>query len=286
LLRFVRATKEDHDRIRQFLAQFPNDYLPDVVPRHLAARRGGFYLAWEDDRLVGTCAVALPKAQEAILFGMRVATAGNPDGVREEVAHFQLEEARRLGAQVVRVLVPVDQAEATHVLQDRLGFRVVDQWAVGEVHPLPVPADRPREAGPAWAIDRERVSAFVREHGGDLWADDEWAVTSLSFQDVWRRFESGGVALAPLEGAVEALALLRVESRETLHLNYFRAIGQMFSALLDYLWNEARAWGAQRCRFGLSLHAAERLRAAVPGTEIQWRGLVLERQLALLPSEG
>jgi N-acetylglutamate synthase-like GNAT family acetyltransferase len=286
LLTFVRATKADQERIREFLSQFVDDYLLEQFPRYLGQYVGGLYLALDGEQLIGTCAISMVRPREALLSGMRVAPARQGQGLGEEFGRFQLEEARRLGADVVRVLVHQDNQASAHVLQDKLGFHVVEQWVVGQINPLPNPERRPDDAGPAWAVDRDRIQAFVEQYPGDLWAPNAWEPRRLSMTDVSLRFEDGGVALAPQRGEVEALVLTGLHSREVLHLNYLRALSQALQNLLDYLWNEARAWGITQCRFGLSLAAAERLRALVPGTEITWRGLVLERPLTLTAGEG
>lgn len=285
LLTFVRATQEDLEKVRQFLAQFVDDYLAEQIQDYLGRRTGGLYLGLDEDKLVGTCVISFPKPHEAYLSGMRIAPERQGQGVAEEFAQFQLDEARRLGAQVVRVLVHADNKASAHVLQDKLGFHVVDQWAVGEINPLPSPTERPADAGPAWAVDRERLGAFLHQHADDLWAAHEWEPSGLEMRDVMRRFGQGGVAVIPQTGELKGLALSRVESKDVLHLNYLRTVGHALGNLLDYLWNEARAWGISRCRFGLSVHAAERLRALVPNTEIHWRGLVMERHLNLTTSE-
>lgn len=286
MLTFVRATEADRDKVRQFLAQFVDDYLQETYAPHLSQRRGGLYLALDGEELVGTCIISLPKAQEAYLSGMRIASGRQGEGLGEAFGRFQLEEARRLGATLVRVLVHADNEASAHVLQDKLGFKVVDQWAVGEISPIPAPAERPSDAGPAWAIDRERLESFTKGCAGDLWGLTEWQPESLDIADVLRRIEDGGAAVMPQTGELAALALTRIQSKETLYIQYFRVLGQAVSSLLDYLWNEARAWGASRCRFGLTEAAAERLRNAVPNCEIIWRGLVLERNLVLAPVEA
>lgn len=285
MLTFARATMADQERIRAFLSQFSGDYLIDQFTRYLGPYVGGLYMAEDGDQLVGAGIVTLPRRREALLSGLRIAP-DRQDDVAEAFIRYQLEEAKRLGAEVVRVLVPQDNATATHVLQDQLGFREIDQWAVGEISPLPNPDRRPDEAGMAWAVDRDRIANFIRQHPGDLWAPNLWEPRTLSITDVERRFEEGGLAIVPQHGDVEGLAITTVQAREFLHIGYLRALGQAVQSLLDYLWNEARAWGITRCRFGLPVQAAERLRALVPNTEITWRGLVLERQLNLSPSEG
>ncbi|MGC8487924.1 MAG: GNAT family N-acetyltransferase [Clostridia bacterium] len=281
MLTFVRATDADHDKVRQFLAQFVDDYLAETYAPHLSQRRGGLYLALDGDELVGTCIISLPKAHEAYLSGMRIAPSRQGQGLGEDFGRFQLKEARRLGATLVRVLVHADNEASAHVLQDKLGFRVVDHWAVGEISPIPAPTERPSDAGPAWAIDRERLEAFTQGCAGDLWGVTEWQPESLDIADVLRRIEDGGAAVVPQMGELSALALTRIQSKETLYIQYFRVLGQAVTSLLDYLWNEARAWGVNRCRFGLSQVAAEALRNAVPNCEIIWRGLVMERNIAL-----
>jgi len=294
LLTFVRATREDSDRVRAFLQVAPssadgNDDLLNDFQEHLAGRSvGGLYLAIDDGTIVASCVISLVQPKEAYLSGLRVHPDWVNQGVEEAFGQFQLDEARRLGADVVRMLVNVDNEAANQLLQEKLGFQVVDHWAVGEINPIPTPARAPRDAGPAWAIDRERLLAFLnKQEAQGLWScDEQWDLQSLALPDVLKRVEEGGVALAPNEGAIEALALTRVQAREVLHIEYLRDVGHRLSGLLDHLWSEARAWGANRCRFGLSLGVAERLRALVPNTEITWRGLVLERRLTLSPTES
>jgi N-acetylglutamate synthase-like GNAT family acetyltransferase len=286
LLTFVRATTADHDRIREFLSQFLDDYLSERFPQYLGRQPGGLYLAMDGDQLVGTCVISFPKAKQALLSGMRILPARQGSGVGEEFGRFQLAEARKLGADVVRVLVHQDNQTSAHVLQDKLGFQIVDQWAVGEINPLPNPETRPPEASMAWAVDRDRVASFIKQYEQDLWAPEVWDPVSLNLTDLNLRFETGGVAVAPQHGDVEALAFTSMQSKEVLNISYLRTLGQAVQGLLDYLWNEARAWGINRCRFGVSAHAAERLRSLVPNTEITWRGLVLERHLNLTAAEG
>ncbi len=286
MLTFVRATEADRDRVRQFLAQFTDDYLAETYAPHLNQRRGGLYMALDGEELVGTCIISLPKSQEAYLSGMRIAPNRQGNGLGEEFGRFQLLEARRLGATLVRVLVHADNEASAHVLEEKLGFRVVDHWAVGEISPIPAPVERPPDAGPAWAIDRERLESFTKGCAGELWGVTEWQPESLDIADVLRRIEDGGAAVMPQTGELAALALTRIQSKETLYIQYFRVLGQTVGSLLDYLWNEARAWGASRCRFGLSQAAADALRSAVPNCEIIWRGLVMERNLAMSPVEA
>ncbi len=294
LLTFVRATREDSARIRAFLEGASSvadisDELVDGFAEHLDGRSiGGLYLATEDGTILATCVITVVQAHEAYLSGIRVLPERQDQDVTEEFGRFQLEEAGRLGADVVRVLVHVDNAAAHQLLQDKLGFEVVDQWAVGEINPIPAPDGTTHDAGPAWAVDRERLTAFLRAQGGvGLWSGGrETEVKSLALSELLKRVEAGGVALSPNEGAIEALALTRVQTREVLHIEYLKDLGHRLSTLLDHLWSEARAWGASRCRFGVSLGMAERLRSIVPNTEITWRGSVLERRLPLNPSEG
>ena len=286
MLKFVRAGKADQDRIGTFLGQFTDDYLTETYPRYLGQYVGGLYMATDGEDLVGVCVISLPKPKEALLSGMRIAPARQGLGLGEEFGRFQLEEARRLGAEVVRVLVHKDNVQSAHVLQDKLGFEVVDEWAVGEINPLPVPDRASTEAGMAWAVDQERLLSFVRRFEKDLWSPDGWDPRSVTASDINFRFERGGIAVSPQRGEVQAMAFTWLQSRDVLHISYLRVLGQALQGVLDHLWNEARAWGINRCRFGVSASVAERMRALVPNCEITWRGMVLERRLNLLPSEA
>ncbi|CAB1128107.1 N-acetyltransferase [Candidatus Hydrogenisulfobacillus filiaventi] len=283
MLRFVHAEKADESRARQFLSQFTNDYLPQELSGYLERPRGGLYLALDDDRVVGTIVLEFPRTHEAYVGGLRVSPDRQKQGIGRQFVEFAMEEARRLGATIMRAVVAEGNQVSEHLMRDDLAFHAVERWRVGTIRPLPVPARLPDEAGPAWAVDHDRLLAFWNKYQDDLWADlNPWVPHSLSAEDISRRFETGGIALLPQTGAeVRGLALYRLHNRERLDIGYLRAeTTEELAQLVQYLWVEAHAWGITVARFGLSRQAADRL-LALGGLEEtdDWQGMVFERSL-------
>lgn len=283
MVRYVRATVEDQAKIDRFLSQFVNDYLPAQLPEYLSYRTGGVYLAYDDEEIVGTAVLALPKPHEAYLGGMRISPPRQGQGLGQAFVKFQMEEAARLGAEVVRALVSRGNTSVKAVLEDQLGFRAVDDWVVGRLTGFEAPEYPPVAAGPAWAVDHDRLLAFWRQHDQDLWAgSDPWMPHSWSQDDLWKFVELGGVALAPQgpDDAIDSLAIFRVQ-KEALHVHYLRSAGHTLKDLLSYLFVEARAWGVNVLRFGLSQAGADQLIAAGSGAvQDEWRGVVLQADVA------
>lgn len=286
MLRYVRASVEDQEKIRDFLRQFINDYLTDQIEQLVAQRQGGLYLALEDEQIIGTAVIALPKRHEAYLSGMRIAPSRQGQGVAEAFAKFQVAEAKRLGAVIARALVHQDNQTSLHILQENIGFQVVDGWMVGTLTGFEAPEVPPLEAGPAWAVDKERILSFWSRFADDLWAGQNlWVPHSLAMEDIWQRFEKGGVAVAPQteNQEVDTLAMYRMTQKMTMYINYFRVVeGRLASALLDYLWIEARTWGLEQVQYGLPQRQAEKF-LSISGLKPTdtWTGFVLEKDLSL-----
>ncbi|MCY0879171.1 MAG: GNAT family N-acetyltransferase [Firmicutes bacterium] len=284
-MRYVRATAEDQARIQEFLAQFVDDYLSEHITAYLASDTGGIYLALDDNgQLAALAVVDMVKTHEAYLSGMRVRPELQGTSVGLEFAEFQVQEAKRLGAKVIRALVGRGNELAQQILQEKLGFRVVDEWVVGSMQGFEAPAYPDGVAGPAWAVDRERLEAFFQQHGQDLWSNhNHWLPRALSFEDVWHGVEQGALAVAPQESqeAVDTVALFEIFDGD-MHLNYLRTMGQHLKSLIQYLWVEARAWGVKTLHFGLPRHSADKFveMSGLPLTR-EWHGLVLEKQVGL-----
>ncbi len=285
-MRYVRATAEDQARIEEFLSQFVDDQLQDHVSDYLSCEGGGLYLAFDDsEQLAGVLVVAMMKSHEAYLESARLRPDVQERG--EEMADFQVQEARRLGAQVARVLVERRNDAAQKIFQEKLGFHVVSEWVVGTLENFPAPEYPDAVAGPAWAVDRERIQSFANQHPEELWAKSgPWQVASLTFDEVWHGVELGGAAVAPQNAAepVDTLALFHIQN-ERMHLRYLRSMGKHLKVLLQYLWVESRAWGVKTLEFGLPRNAADKLlEASGLSFEKEWHGVVLEKHLGLTSS--
>ena len=290
LLEYVRASEQDEARIRQFLGQFASDYLMQVFPQYINTQSGGFYLALdENSKVVGTAALTLVRPHEAYFVGMRIVPESEMEGVARGLTDFQMAEALKLGARVVRVLVEESNQTSLHVLQDELHFGVAVPWEVGDLRDLPAAkAAGQYVAGPAWAVDRARLFEFFGKRSNPLWAgDDLWHPRSLQEEDLAKGFEVGGAAVAPqdVEKPVTGLLLYQVKNRECLNISYLESDDPAStSALLDYLLVEAQAWGATEIRYGLSQEKAKLL-AEEYGRKAEdvWRGWLLERVLQPSP---
>jgi N-acetylglutamate synthase-like GNAT family acetyltransferase len=284
-VRYVRATAEDQARIQEFLSQFVDDYFYESVSSYLSSENGGVYVALDDEGAVAAAAVVeLVQGREAYISGLRVRPDLQGSDVAQEFAEFQMQEAKRLGAEVIRALIGRGNEASQKILQEQLGFHVVDEWVVGSLEGFDAPTFADLTAGPAWAVDRDRLAAFVNQYGEDLWADkDHWLPRRLTFDDVWRGVELGSAAVAPQDLAeqLDALALFRIDDGD-MHLNYLRSMGQHLKAVLQYLWVEARAWGVKRLHFGLPRHAADKfIEVAGLPVEREWHGIVLEKHVGL-----
>lgn len=290
-MRYVRASEEDEAKIRDFLAQFPSDYLLEAFPRYLTAKPGGLYMALENDTLVATAAIVMKRPHEAYLSGMRVASGSGADGLHREFAAFQIEEARRLGAHVVRAFVEQTNTESLTALRDDLSFEQGTEWEVGALAQIdPMGTELPLDAGPAWAVDQERLRSFWQDRRSALWTmDDPWVPVALAEEDFERAVPTGGVAVVPqnTDEPIRALTLYQVKNRDTLDLRYLDGDEAGRRDLLMFLVVEARVWGVTRLRYGMPRAVAEevvRFFDRIP--ESPWRGWILERSLtrAAVPS--
>ncbi|MCL6561439.1 MAG: GNAT family N-acetyltransferase [Firmicutes bacterium] len=285
MLRYARASTEDQPRILQFLNQFPGDYLAKRLNSYLELQPGGVYLAWDGEEIVGMAVIYLPRPHEAYLGGMRIATSRQGQGIGTEFTRFQVAEAERLGAWMVRALVQEGNSASPHILQDKLGFRQSVAWHVGKYPGIQNLANYSPEAGPAWAVDMDRLTRFWERRRDDLWAGkDLWMPYSLTMQDIRQALEYGGVGIVPQtpDQEIEALALFQIKNHEHLSLQYFWGERPYLDLLVGYLGTEARAWGVTELRFGLPA-ASSRLLAQyfTQPPEEEWKGALFERELSL-----
>lgn len=291
-MRYVRASEEDEAKIRDFLAQFPPDYLLEAFPRYLTAKPGGLYMALDNDVLVAIAAIVMTRPHEAYLSGLRVLKEAASTGIHREFAGFQIEEARRAGARVVRAFVDETNTESLAALRDGLSFEQGTEWEVGLLNQIdPTGAELPLDAGPAWAVDQERLRAFWQEHRGALWTlNDPWVPVALTEEDLEHAVPTGGVAVVPqdTDEAIRGLALYQVKNRDTIDVRYLDGDEESRLDLLRFLRVEARAWGVTRLRYGMPRAVAEEVVRFFERTpESPWRGWILERSLtrAAVPSQ-
>ncbi len=286
MLHYVRASGQDEAKIRQFLGQFPMSHWSQNLSQYLNASLGGMFLALDDDSTVLGCAALVgERSREMYILGMRMAQGEQSSEASQGLAGVLIEDATQTGAQVVRALIEETDDIPLRVLQEELQFNPQTEWEVGTLSELPVALNRGvGEAGPAWAVDRERLFDFLAKHPGQVWASgDPWFPRTLTEEDLAHGFEVGGAALSPqdLGQPIAALALYSIKNRERLNLGYLQSAKTVdLEALLTYLMVDAHAWGVTELRYGLASDQAQALvewygKAAESG----WRGWLLEKAL-------
>lgn len=268
MVRYERVKAENKAKVEAFLSQFGNDALTSRVENYLLQKTGGIYATYDDSAIVATAAVVFPKPHEAVLIDLMVSNSVSSELV-EPFVTFQIEEATRLGAQKVRVLLEHD-TEPMAGLGDKIGFHSLGHWVLGKIEGVATEAAStfpPATAGPAWAVDRDRILQFWSEHESDLWAmSNLMAPHQLTTDDLWTQLERGSIGLAPQNGEdkVDTLAIFRVADH-ALYLHYFRSDGKFLKDFTEYLSVECRAWGVTEIRFGLSPEAVAQLKGAMSG---------------------
>ncbi len=282
MLRYVRASKEDQAKVEQFL-QGVQDDSSQKVGLYLTQAQGGLYLALDGDAIVGTAVITFPKRHEGYLGSVRMAPPQQDRDLFKDFAAYQLEEAQKAGAHIVRALVSEDDTLWSAVLREDFGFELAGDWVVGEFEGYQTTETPPEQAGPSWAVDKERVKEFMNHFPDALWVNaDMYIPQSLTPEDMENQFEAGGIAVAPQDGRkdIDSVALYRVRNNDAIDLKYFATQGEYTDELLKYLWIEARAWGVQKMRFGLPAETAERIASVLHlPANAQWQGSVLQKKL-------
>ncbi len=279
MLRYVRASAEDQAKVEEFLRRIQDDRLIKELDKLLSLTQGGLYLAIDDNgAVVGTAVLTLPKGHEAYLGQVRLASPNLDRETLKEFAAFQLEEAQKLGAHVVRAMAGDDDELWASILQEESQFEPVEKWIVGTFEGYQAPDVPPLEAGPAWAVDKERIRKFMETVTNAFWAEKDLHIpTSLDDQSLENQFEVGGIAVAPQDGRlpVDSLVLYRIRNTESLDIRYFRSEGHYIHQLLDYLWLEARAWGIKRIQVGLCEKTALQIQDALQvSMQLEWTGRI------------
>ena len=290
-MRYIRASDQDETRIRQFLGQFPTSHWSQNLAQYINVTLGGVFLSLdEDSKILGCAALAGEKTREMYIAGIRVADE-NQD-LAQEFADYLVQEALQSGAQLIRALVGDEDEMPSRLFKEYLQFQRQTAWEIGTLTELSAPQDHAAaDAGPAWAVDRERLFTYLANHPHQLWAaNDVWLPRLLTEEDLALGFELGGAAVVPqdAEQPIAALALYRIKNRERLNLGYISAENEdSLHTLLAYLLVETHAWGATELRYGLPQEQAQALVAWYQKpVESRWRGWLLERVLspATVPS--
>jgi len=292
-LRFRRALPGDRDRAMRLLSKFADDYLPEVWEQWVHAAPGGIYLAETGPALVGVVSIHFLRPEEAFLAGMRVDPDCQGQGLGTRFCRFQVQEAFRLGARVVRLTTAHDNVRV-HRMMPKVGFARAGEWIIREMpwplrsssfchqtSPVADPADE-GAGGVSQGEEAERVVAFLRGRAtgltdlgvplisppGDVWCmrSLDWAeeVGVLELSAGASGAEDGGLALAlgvsDTTGAIRGGALVYVgpnwDGRCTFSVRWLEVDPEWEGDLLELLARHAWRQGAERFGFSLPLDRA------------------------------
>ena len=245
-----------------------DDYIIDVFDEWARDRRGGLWVAVEDDAIVGIAKLTLLGDREAWLHALRVDPRYQRRGIGTALLEHRMERARRLGARTMRLDTAEDNV-AVHRLMRRFGFR-----RVGSFTRL---AARARAGDPPRMVTRSEVPEVTRLlQRGDGLLHLPYTERRVTAADVARAARAGDCLVSAGAAAIVAvrrrgrgpkrlaihalggsprgvrglLKELRAEARR-------RRLAQVAWAAPDRWWNAARDAGYQR-RWDDAMHIFER----------------------------
>jgi ribosomal protein S18 acetylase RimI-like enzyme len=161
--RIRAAQPRDMRAVRVLCARiWSDDYIPDVFDEWVRDRRGRFWVAVEDDRVIGIAKLTLLGDHEAWLHALRVDPRHRRKGVATALLAHRVERARRLGARVARLDTQEDNTAVQRMMR-RFGFRrrEVDGYFERRARSIAAPRRASRADLPALA--RLAVGALLQD---------------------------------------------------------------------------------------------------------------------------
>lgn len=208
MVRIRAAQPGDRRAVRELWARiWSDDYVPRAFDAWVGDRKGRFWVATLDRRVIGIAKLTLSRDREAWLHALRVDPRYRRRGVATALLQHRLERARRLGARVARLDTAEDNV-AVHRLMRRFGFHRIAR--VSHYSAQASPGERPRlatraELAAIWKILRERRAMLYEAH----------FVRSLVRDDVAQAVREGRCYVIGPRGGVSAAAVVRpVRDRE------------------------------------------------------------------------
>lgn len=201
-MRIRAAQPGDRRAVRALCARiWSDDYVPEVFDAWVRDRKGRFWVAIEDRRVIGIAKLTLSGDREAWLHALRVDPRYQRRGVATALLRHRLERARRLGARVARLDTAEDNI-AVHRLMRRFGFHRIAR--VGVYSAPAATGERPRlatrrEVARVWALLRARRAMLHEAH----------FVRSVGRDDVVRAVREGGCYVIGPPGSLSAVAIVR-----------------------------------------------------------------------------
>ncbi len=281
-LAFRRMTAGDRDRVLEMLRAFEDDYLPRVLDSWLHQEPGGCYLAEEEGRVIAFASIHFPLPGEAWLRGMRVHPSAQGRGAGTAFSRFQVEEARRLGAHVVRLGTSYKNRAVHRMIGEKLRFELIARWCFS---PGPPPDGR-RAQGVRAATrqDSDALEEFLREleRRGALFpyrsVGSPWQMASFRPEHAGRCLEEGEVLLRESPQGITGMAIAipyQREGKNYLGLTYLAGDEESLDQILAHLPALARRRGLA----GLSYSLPEPQYRRVARGPAEWVMLVYEMKV-------
>ncbi len=207
-VRIRAAQPGDRRAVRALCGRiWSDDYVPLAFDAWVRDRKGRFWVAIEDGRVIGIAKLTLSSDREAWLHALRVDPTYRRRGVATALLQHRLERARRLGARVARLDTAEDNI-AVHRLMRRFGFHRIAR--VSHYSAQAATGERPRlatrvEVAAVWKVLREQRAMVYEAH----------FVRSLIRDDVVSAIREDRCYVIGPPGTVLAAAIVRqVRDRE------------------------------------------------------------------------
>lgn len=268
-LNYRKATMEDKEAVLSLKTQWSDDDYIHWVYDEWVGHEGGLYLVEDEGRLAGFAAITMVKEKEVWLHAMRVGIDFEGRGIGTTFTLFQLEEAKRLGAKVARLITYIDNHPIHHMVGEKLGFtRAGDWYAYWQV---PVESVLDTElTGTIREVSLDEVEAiweFLASQGRITHLaekDSPWTVHSFGIEDlkegiakgllhIWERGEEKAVVLHHgIDWTKQKALMIRSIAGSP------EGMGELVSMLLKEPYGEAEEFSA-----GMFMEEASRFGAAL-----------------------
>jgi GNAT superfamily N-acetyltransferase len=191
------------------------DYVPEAWDAWLADEGGGLTVGEIGGRVIAVSKATFQPGGQVWLEGMRVDPDYRRRGVASQFLEYNLTEAMRRGARVVRLGTGGDNAPV-HKMMARVGLERIGVYVLWLAEPLP---DGPRPTilatDHAYAVQAFLENSPVLAHTRGLYSFD-WAWTELSTGRVAQLLAAGQMAgCFAADGCLAALAPIRFDADDS-----------------------------------------------------------------------
>lgn len=244
--------------------------MPEAFSEWVRDRRGRFWVACIDDRVVGFAKLSIVGDREAWLHGLRVDPRFHRRGVAGKLLDHRLRRARALGARVARLDTGDDNPVVKRMAAHR-GFHLTGR--IGHFGARARRGDLPARADPA------RVAALWRlTRKSDGLFHDVYARRAIARADLTRAIRDGTCLATSVRGRPAALVIVK-RTPERIGVAHMAGNGAPLAALLRQLRAFAERSRVPRVAIAAQSATWPALRAA--GYARRWDGamVIFEKRL-------